>query len=155
LVDSEYEEYTSSIQSQSPASSIVNNLKRVENSGVNLKNKNPYLELGEFVSYSEEKLEVIQNYFDDYQKRFFGERTGEFFCLELNGEAGELANLEKKKWKGKDIEMTDLADEAADVFIALMNYSNARGIDLGSAVKRKLERIEKKRLKLANEGIDY
>jgi NTP pyrophosphatase (non-canonical NTP hydrolase) len=120
-----------------------------------LKNINPYNDLGIFVDYSQEKLKVIQKYFDEYQINFFAERTGEFFCLELNGEAGELANLEKKKWKGKDIAQEALADEAADVFIALMNYSNARGIDLGKAVKAKLERIENKRLELANKGIEY
>ena len=95
--------------------------------------------------YFEENLNLIQTEFDNYQKQNFPERPPEFFCLELNGEAGELANLEKKKWKGKDIPFENLADEAADVFIALMNYSNSRGIDLGKAVATKLEKIENKR----------
>jgi NTP pyrophosphatase (non-canonical NTP hydrolase) len=104
---------------------------------------------------SEEKLNLIQIEFDSYQKQNFPERPPEFFCLELNGESGELANLEKKKWKGKDIPMECLADEAADVFIALINYSNSRGINLGKSVSLKLERIEKKRIELLSKGEEY
>ena len=93
----------------------------------------------------EENLPAVQERFAQYNKEFFPERSPEFFCLELCGEAGELANLEKKIWKGKDIEFDRLADEAADVFIALVNYANARGIELSRAVADKLARIEEKR----------
>lgn len=102
-----------------------------------------------------EYLSKIQSDFNQYQINYFTERTPEFFCLELNGEAGELANLEKKKWKGRQVEQDKLADEAADVFIALMNYSNARGIDLGEAVYAKLQRIETKRAELEMNGEEY
>lgn len=88
---------------------------------------------------------TIQTGFDEYQKHCFTERSGEFFCLELNGEAGELANLEKKLWKGKTIAHEELADEAADVFIALCNYANARSINLSEAICKKLIRIEERR----------
>jgi NTP pyrophosphatase (non-canonical NTP hydrolase) len=94
----------------------------------------------------EESLSASQLEFDNYQKKCFPLRPPEFFCLELNGEAGELANKEKKIWKGIEIAHEDLADEAADVFIALMNYSNSRQIDLGKAVAKKLKKIEDKRL---------
>lgn len=104
---------------------------------------------------SKENLEEIQKQFDIYQKQNFPERSPEFFCLELNGEAGELANLEKKKWKGKNIDLNDLADEAADVLIALMNYSNSRGINLGDAVAKKLIKIEEKRVFLKDKGEEY
>ncbi|MFP4368014.1 MAG: hypothetical protein ACLFR2_00380 [Candidatus Kapaibacterium sp.] len=104
---------------------------------------------------SNDSLNNLQQAFDNYQKAFFPERTGEFFCLELNGEAGELANLEKKKWKGKEIPHDALADEAADVFIALMNYSNSRGIDLGKAVSQKLSKIDHKMRLLKEKGLDY
>lgn len=87
-------------------------------------------------------VEPVQQGFDAYQQAAFIARAPEFFCLELCGEAGELANLEKKVWKGHDIAHADLADEAADVFIALMNYCNARGIDLSHAVSNKLLRIK-------------
>lgn len=83
----------------------------------------------------------VQKAFDSYQNACFTPRPPEFFCLELCGEAGELANLEKKLWKGADISMDRVSDEAADVFISLMNYANARGIDLASAVSDKLSRI--------------
>lgn len=90
-------------------------------------------------------FQTIQNGFDEYQKSCFTERSGEFFCLELNGEAGELANLEKKLWKGKIIAHEQLADEAADVFIALCNYANVRNINLSEAICNKLKRIEERR----------
>lgn len=86
-------------------------------------------------------LPGVQQAFDTYQGHCFIARPPEFFCLELCGEAGELANLEKKRWKGKDVDEAHVADEAADVFIALMNFCNARGIDLAHAVTMKLDRI--------------
>ncbi len=100
-------------------------------------------------------LHTIQTRFDVYQRAKFTERPAEFFSLELCGEAGELANLEKKLWKGKAIAHEALSDEAADVLIALMNYANARGIDLGAAVVAKLYRIEDKRSALEAHGEQY
>lgn len=41
-------------------------------------------------------LKNIQIEFDTYQNKAFHERPANFFSLELCGEAGELANLEKK-----------------------------------------------------------
>ncbi len=100
-------------------------------------------------------LKNVQNKFDIYQNNCFTERSAEFFCLELNGEAGELANLEKKHWKGKEIPDFRFYDEAADVFIALMNYCNARGIDIENAVINKLNTIENKRAELQARGELY
>ena len=92
-----------------------------------------------------EVLGNVQQSFDRYQQACFTARPPEFFALELNGEAGELANLEKKAWKGKTIPPERFADEAADVLIALMNYCNARGVDIGRAVAEKLLTIEERR----------
>lgn len=103
----------------------------------------------------ERSLMQIQAQFDGYQKTCFQERPSEFFALELCGEAGELANLEKKRWKGKIIKPEDISDEAADVLIALMNFANASGINLGEAVRIKLLRIEQTRQSLAAEGKAY
>lgn len=89
----------------------------------------------------EDGLGDIQRAFDVYQNEFFITRPPEFFALELCGEAGELANLEKKRWRGQQISDESVADEAADVLISLMNFANARGIDLKSAVVNKLLRI--------------
>jgi len=54
-------------------------------------------EFSQLIENISSKISKIQQNFDDYQKEFFPERSPQFFCLELNGEAGELANLEKKK----------------------------------------------------------
>lgn len=102
-----------------------------------------------------DSLKIIQSEFDFYQTNYFPKRSPEFFCLELNGEAGELANAEKKLWKGKKVDGYLLEDEAADVFIALMNYSNSRQINLSKAVQEKLIKIEEKRLFLAKTGEEY
>jgi NTP pyrophosphatase (non-canonical NTP hydrolase) len=88
----------------------------------------------------------LQEEFDRYQKEAFPARGANFFALELNGEAGELANLEKKAWKGKTIDPADFADEAADVLIALLNYANSRQIDLARAVEKKMQFIDQRRI---------
>ena len=100
-------------------------------------------------------LPSIQEKFEAYQNAHFIPRTPEFFALELSGETGELANLIKKQWRQFPIEdRTDvpvkhskeradhIAEEAADVFISLVNFANAQGIDLGRAVERKLGSIK-------------
>lgn len=102
---------------------------------------------------TETQLRIIQKKFDEYQKERFPVRSAEFFCLELCGEAGELANIEKKRWKGNIVPSAQFSDEAADVFIALMNYCNARGVELGKAVLKKLYIIEEKRSQLACSSI--
>ena len=111
--------------------------------------------IDEFTNTVEQDLSEIQSLFNEYQNENFPERSPEFFCLELNGEAGELANAEKKRWKGKIVDDSVYRDEAADVLIALLNYANSRGIDLGKAVKKKLKKIEKKRKELEKQGKDY
>ncbi len=103
----------------------------------------------------EENLKEIQSILNEYQNENFPERSPEFFCLELNGEAGELANAEKKRWKGRFVPDEKYSDEAADSFIALLNYSNARGVNLGTAVRKKIKKIEKERNRLEREGKEY
>lgn len=100
-------------------------------------------------------VRLVQSRFHAYQMAKFPSRPPEFFSLELCGEAGELANLEKKKWKGKTISNDALSDEVADVCIALMNYANARGIDLAAALTLKLRRIEERRQTLEERGEAY
>ncbi len=101
------------------------------------------------------QMDIIQSNFDAYQNECFDKRSPEFFCLELNGEAGELANLEKKSWKGKIVPIERFEDEAADVMIALINYANARGISLGKSVHKKLISIEEIRYRLEQSGERY
>ena len=92
---------------------------------------------------SYEGLRTLQGEFARYQEEAFPKREPRFFALELAGETGELANLEKKEWKGREVERAAYTDEAADVMIAVMNYANARGIDLGRAVSDKMTEIER------------
>ena len=99
-----------------------------------------------------EGLRTLQRQFDTYQQAAFPERPSHFFSLELCGEAGELANLEKKVWKGRDIPEDHFVDEAADVLIALLNYSNSRGIDLAAAAERKMARIDRRRVEEGGEA---
>ena len=108
-----------------------------------------------FLDTVSENIPAVQHEFNEYQKAYFPERSPQFFCLELNGEAGELANLEKKIWKGRDINEDMLEDEAADVFIALMNYANSRRINLGKAVARKLKGIDKNMKEMKKAGKEY
>ncbi|MDH3223506.1 MAG: hypothetical protein OEO23_07305 [Gemmatimonadota bacterium] len=90
-------------------------------------------------------LRKLQEEFSRYQSAAFPERPPRFFALELAGETGELANLEKKVWKGRDIPPADFEDEAADVCIALLNFANSREIDLATAVEAKMRRIDERR----------
>lgn len=90
---------------------------------------------------------------DAWNRRHYPPRPPEFFALELAGETGELANIEKKVWRRAtapdgpgEVPMEALAEEAADVFIALVNYCNARGVALGPAVGRKLAILERRAL---------
>lgn len=91
-------------------------------------------------------LRSAQESFTQYQSQAFEDRSPAFFALELAGECGELANLEKKAWRiGKVANAEALNEEAADVFISLINYCNSREIDLENAVKQKLHAIEQRR----------
>ena len=90
-------------------------------------------------------LQTLQAEFQRYQEAAFPHRPPRFFALELAGETGELANLEKKVWKGRHVDDADFVDEAADVCIALLNFANSRGIDLAAAVQRKMRHIDTRR----------
>ena len=74
------------------------------------------------------------------------EGPSRFFSLELCGEAGELANFEKKAWKGRTVTEQDFAEEAADVAIALLNYANSKQIDLASEMEKKMSKIDAQRI---------
>ena len=86
-------------------------------------------------------VKQLQKEFLEFQLAVFGQRQSNFFALELCGEAGELANLEKKEWKGKVISHEKFVDEAADVMIAILNYANSKEIDLSTAVEKKMAKI--------------
>ena len=90
-------------------------------------------------------LKPLQAEFLRYQEAAFPKRSTRFFALELAGETGELANLEKKEWKGHDVDQAAFMDEAADVCIALLNFANGRGIDLAEAVEAKMRLVDERR----------
>lgn len=90
-------------------------------------------------------LGTLQGEFHRYQEAAFPRRPPRFFALELAGEAGELANLEKKAWKGRSVAPEEFADEVADVCIALLNFANSREIDVAAAVRAKMSRIDQRR----------
>ena len=98
-------------------------------------------------------LKKLQEEFKDFQNSHFPKRSHRFFALELCGEVGELANLEKKEWRKEDtpsvleIDKSLFAEEAADILIALMNYCNEKEIDLGTHVEKKIALIETRRSK--------
>lgn len=104
-------------------------------------NQEAFLQLQSSIS---DNLPHIQDLFDTYQQEYFLQRPPEFFSLELCGEAGELANKEKKLWKGKQISDDELSEEAADVFIALFNYVNSRKLNFTEAIVKKLQKIQPK-----------
>jgi len=97
-------------------------------------------------------LRSLQQQFSVYQQAAFPDRPSRFFSLELCGEAGELANLEKKVWKGRLVADDAFVDEAADVLIALINYANSRGIDLAAAAAHKMARIDRRRVEEGGEA---
>lgn len=90
-------------------------------------------------------LGTLQGEFRRYQEAAFPRRPPRFFALELAGEAGELANLEKKVWKGRSVASDEFADEVADVCIALLNFANSREIDVAASVRAKMSRIDRRR----------
>ncbi len=64
-----------------------------------------------------------------------------FLALAISGEAGELANLVKKMWRGDDVEAGQIRDEIADLRIYLEHLSRHLQIDLDSACDKKLEEV--------------
>lgn len=70
-----------------------------------------------------------------------------FLALALCGEAGELANLIKKRWRdGKDLQ-AECRDEIADIRVyleLLAKCFNIEGTKLDAQVQNKLERVMKR-----------
>ena len=64
-----------------------------------------------------------------------------FLALAICGEAGELANLIKKLWRGDEVAEVQIRDEIADIRIYLEHISRHLGIDLDDACDRKLNEV--------------
>jgi NTP pyrophosphatase (non-canonical NTP hydrolase) len=69
-----------------------------------------------------------------------------FLALALCGEAGELANLVKKIWRGDEIDRDQIRDEIADVRIYLEHLSRHLDFDLDRACERKLDEVHERLL---------
>ena len=62
-----------------------------------------------------------------------------FLALAICGEAGELANLVKKIWRGDEVDSEEIRDEIADIRIYLEHLARHLKLDLDAACERKLE----------------
>jgi NTP pyrophosphatase (non-canonical NTP hydrolase) len=67
-----------------------------------------------------------------------------FLALAICGEAGELANLIKKMWRGDGAKVRDIRDEIADIQIYLRHLATHLGIDINAACHSKLLEVEKR-----------
>jgi NTP pyrophosphatase (non-canonical NTP hydrolase) len=65
-----------------------------------------------------------------------------FLSLAICGEAGELANLIKKSWRGDEINIADVWDEIADIRIYLEHLARHVGLmDLDKACDKKIREV--------------
>jgi NTP pyrophosphatase (non-canonical NTP hydrolase) len=62
-----------------------------------------------------------------------------FLALAICGEAGELANMIKKRWQGDKVDYDLLRDEIADIRIYLEHLAHHLRIDLDEACDAKLD----------------
>ena len=79
-----------------------------------------------------------------------------FLALAICGEAGELANVIKKKWQGDEVDRNHLRDEIADIRIYLEHLAHHLEIDIDQACDAKLgvvaARLAAKERAAANSG---
>lgn len=66
------------------------------------------------------------------------EEVSAFFALAIAGEAGELANLLKKEWRGNPQSILDIAQEMADIRIYLEHMAVHLKINLDLECEDKL-----------------
>lgn len=73
-------------------------------------------------------------------KLLTGEAIQDFLATAISGEAGELANLHKKRMRGDEINLAKLTpDEAADIYIYLHHYAKHMEFDLDDAAALKVD----------------
>ena len=71
-----------------------------------------------------------------------------FLALAISGEAGELANLYKKLWRGDGVDVEEFGQkvrmEVADIYTYLRHLSDELGFDLDDAAEEKAAIVEKR-----------
>ena len=81
-----------------------------------------------------------------------------FLALATCGEAGELANVMKKKWQGDEVDRDHLRDEIADIRIYLEHLAHHPEIDIDQVCDAKLDvvaaRLAAKERAAATRGVN-
>ena len=75
-----------------------------------------------------------------------------FLGLAICGEAGELANLLKKKWRGDSVDAAQLRDEIADIRIYLEHIARHLHIDIDEACSQKLDVVAERLVEKERNG---
>jgi NTP pyrophosphatase (non-canonical NTP hydrolase) len=70
----------------------------------------------------------------------------QFLALAICGEAGELANLIKKMWRGDKVDPEQIKDEIADIRIYLEHIARQLDLDLDRACENKLDVVDQRLL---------
>jgi|GEM_PF-3399669 len=99
------------------------------------------------MSWQELAIEVGKQFDEQAQAR--GELirhidSTRFFTLALAGEAGELANLVKKGWRGDRLDLWAMVKEMADIRIYLFRLEQHLGINLDDVCEIKLREVQKR-----------
>ena len=88
---------------------------------------------------------LIDNWIKEKGVRYFNELTNTAILME---EVGELARVIARKYGEQSIkkgeENLDLADEIADVLWVLMCIANQTGVDLTDALKKNIEKKDRR-----------
>jgi len=91
----------------------------------------------------EARAEKLHQTFVNGKWEIGGDEDIRFLALSLCGEAGELANWIKKKWRGdKDIPMSEIHKELADINIFLNCIAKFLNCDLDKACEEKIIEVE-------------
>ena len=102
-------------------------------------NKDGDIIINTFDAFHEENVKRCEKMFhsvDEWSESDWGNA--------LAGEVGELCNMIKKRRRGEDIPVEELAKEMADVFCYLDLLSEKLDIDLYEAIVNKFNEVSKK-----------
>lgn len=75
-----------------------------------------------------------------------------YLALAICGEAGELANLIKKMWRGDPVDPAQIRSEIADIRIYLEHISRHLRFDLDQACERKIDEVAARLTAMEHDG---